>query len=124
MAGSLVGYWSGRLLLGRFGGYLAEAPTAIAVFLSRPVPVFAEALSLAAGAQRMRPALFVTVAAAGNLLYAAALTANGAALLPSALAGPGLILPMLLPVVAWLLWRRFACAARPSANGTTDPDHA
>ena len=36
------------------------------------------------------------------------LAGNGAALLPDALAGPGLILPMALPVAAWLLWRWLA----------------
>jgi len=30
---------------------------------------------------------------------------NGAALLPEGLAGPGLVLPMIVPVAAWLIWR-------------------
>lgn len=108
MVGNLVGYLAGRLLLGRLGERLPRAPTLVALFLSRPVPVFAEAVTFTAGAERMPLRSFLAVAAAGNLVYAAALAGNGAALLPEALAGPGLLLPMLLPVAAWLLWRRFA----------------
>jgi hypothetical protein len=48
---------------------------------------------------------FLLISSAGNGIYSLALTGNGAALLPDAIAGPGLILPMLLPVFAWLLWR-------------------
>jgi hypothetical protein len=43
------------------------------------------------------------------------LALNGAALLPGELLGPGLVLPMLLPVAAWLVWR--ALHRRRSANG-------
>jgi hypothetical protein len=48
---------------------------------------------------------FLLACGAGNLVYAAALALNGAELLSGSLIGPGLILPMLLPVAAWLLWR-------------------
>jgi membrane protein DedA with SNARE-associated domain len=106
MIGNLVGYATGRLLLARFGERLPQAPTLVALFLSRPVPVFAEAVTFTAGAERMPLRHFIAVCAAGNLLYASALAGNGAALLPDALAGPGLILPMFLPVMAWVLWRR------------------
>jgi len=39
-------------------------------------------------------------------VYALVLAGNGAALLPGSLLGPGLIIPMLLPAGAWLIWRR------------------
>lgn len=106
MIGNLVGYGIGRLLLARLGERLPAASTALALFLSRPVPVFAEAVCFTAGAERMPLARFLPICAAGNLIYAGALAANGAALLPASLTGPGLILPMLLPVAAWLIWRR------------------
>ena len=82
------------------------APTLTAIFLSRPVPVLAEAMALAAGASSLRWSQFLLACGSGNLIYALALALNGAELVPGALLGPGLILPMLLPVAAWLIWRR------------------
>jgi uncharacterized membrane protein YdjX (TVP38/TMEM64 family) len=108
-AGSALGYALGRLWPARFAGDLrdatAAAPATVAVVLSRPVPVLAEAISLSAGVTRMPVLRFAIASTAGNVLYAAAMAANGAALLPSGLAGPGLVLPMLVPVAAWLIWR-------------------
>jgi hypothetical protein len=52
---------------------------------------------------------------AGNAVYAAALAGNGATLVPSGLLGPGLVLPLLLPVVAWFIWRR---VHRPTDRAT------
>ncbi len=104
MAGSLAGYLAGRLLGLAVPAHAPDTPTLAMVFLSRPVPVLAEATTIAAGATRMPAGPFVVVAALGNGVVAAALAANGAALLPGALAGPGLILPMALPVAGWLLW--------------------
>ncbi|WP_058556857.1 hypothetical protein [Thiohalocapsa sp. ML1] len=115
--GNLIGYAAGRLLLSRFGARLPESPTLVALFLSRPVPVFAEAVTFTAGAERMPVIQFLTVTATGNALYALALTGNGAALLPGALAGPGLVLPMLMPVLAWLTWRHW----RRAVDSGQDP---
>ena len=84
--------------------------TWIALCLSRPIPVFAEALALAAGAERMRLSAFVGSVAIGDAIYAAALAADGAALLPEGTWGIGLILPMLLPVIGYLAWRKLARA--------------
>ena len=106
--GNLVGYATGRLLLSRLGTRLPQAPTLAVLFVSRPVPVFAEAVTFTAGAERMRLGPFLAVSAVGNGIYALALAGNGAALLPDRLAGPGLLLPMALPVAAWMLWRWFA----------------
>lgn len=105
--GSIIGYLTGRLLLSRFAPELPRTPTLWLLFISRPVPVFAEAMTFTAGAEKMRFAPFLLVSIAGNGIYSLALAGNGAALLPDAFAGPGLILPMLLPVLAWLLWRWF-----------------
>lgn len=103
--GNGVGYLVGRMLLARLAPAPAKLPTLLALFISRPVPVLAEALTFTAGAEKMNFIRFILVVTAGNGIYALALAGNGAALLPDALAGPGLILPMSLPVAAWLLWR-------------------
>ncbi len=107
MLGNAVGYFTGRLLLARFAPDIPRTPTLLLLFLSRPVPVLAEAITFTAGAEKMAFTTFLLVCAIGNAIYALALTGNGAALLPDSLTGPGLILPMLLPVVAWLAWRYF-----------------
>jgi len=103
--GNGVGYLAGRLLLSRFAPESYHTPTLLLLFITRPVPVLAEALTFTAGAEKMKPASFLLVSIAGNGIYSLALSANGATLLPDALAGPGLALPMLLPVFAWLIWR-------------------
>jgi uncharacterized membrane protein YdjX (TVP38/TMEM64 family) len=85
---------------------LPRAPTLMIVFLSRPVPVLAEAVAIASGAAGLKWLPFLSAAGCGNLVYALALAANGAALVPKAPLGVGLVLPMLLPATAWLIWRR------------------
>lgn len=103
--GNGVGYLTGRLLLSRFAPKTYHTPTLLLLFVTRPVPVLAEALTFTAGAEKMKPSAFLAVSMAGNGIYALALSGNGATLLPDALAGPGLALPLLLPVGAWLVWR-------------------
>jgi 3-dehydroquinate synthase len=103
--GQVTGYALGRLLPARWASELAEVPSIALVFLSRPVPVLAEAVSIAAGVERMPFLQFMAAGAAGNACYAAAMAGDGAALFPQGLLGPGLILPMLLPVFAYLAWR-------------------
>jgi len=103
--GNLVGYLAGRLLLACLGRDLPETPTLLILFISRPVPVLAEAVTFAAGAGRMSLGHFLVTCGIGNAIYALALAGNGAALIPDAMLGPGLVLPMLLPVVAWSIWR-------------------
>ena len=84
---------------------LIRAPAPVALFLSRPVPVLAEAVVIAAGAARLGWVPFLLACTSGNALYAAALALNGSQLLPGGLIGPGLLLPMLLPALAWLIWQ-------------------
>lgn len=126
MLGARLGFWPGvaatfaGLMTGQLGAYLVvrgmtsrraspaagDAPTLTVLFLSRPVPVLAEALVIAAAALRVPARNVAAACAGGNLLYALALAGNGAAFLPAGLAGPGLLLPMLLPAGGWLLWRQ------------------
>jgi len=114
MVGQVGAYAASRWLLRRRAGALATAPTLLALFLSRPVPVLAEAMVLAAGAAQLRWSQFVIACGSGNLIYALALALNGAELLPGAPIGPGLLLPMLLPAAAWLIWQR---STRKTPNG-------
>lgn len=108
LAGNAIGYGVGRLLLARLAVPLPQTPAWLVIFVSRPVPVLAEAAAIGAGAGRLPFLPFMGVCAAGNGIYALVLAGNGATLLPHALAGPGLILPLSLPVVGWLLWRWLA----------------
>lgn len=109
-AGQLIGYALGCLAPARWASELPTAPTLLVVFVSRPIPVLAEAIAIGAGVERVPFAPYVAAGAAGNALYAAVLSANGAALLPEGILGPGLIVPMLVPVLGYLAWRRLARA--------------
>jgi uncharacterized membrane protein YdjX (TVP38/TMEM64 family) len=113
ITGNMVGYWLARLASIRLRSWFPDIPdttSLVMVFLSRPVPVGAEAMVLTAGATRVPVTQFFLACAAGNAIYAIVLAGNGATLIPDALAGPGLVVPMLLPVLAWLVWRRLATA--------------
>ena len=119
MIGQFAGYLLGRLLLARADPDLPKVPTLMLVFLSRPVPVLAEAMSVAAGASSMPPGQFAATCASGNFFYAVALAANGATLLPDSFSGPALVIPMLLPAVTWGLWVWLSGRSRGS-TGTID----
>jgi uncharacterized membrane protein YdjX (TVP38/TMEM64 family) len=106
MFGQCIAYAASRWLLRRRAGELPAAPTLAVVFLSRPVPVLAEAVAMAAGAARLSWPQFLLACGAGNVLYAGVLALNGSQLMPQAPTGVGLLLPMLLPVAGWLIWRR------------------
>jgi uncharacterized membrane protein YdjX (TVP38/TMEM64 family) len=107
MVGNLIGYGVGRWWFSRLRAVAPDAPTLALLFISRPVPVFAEALVIAAGATRVNFVRVIATCAAGNLIYAAVLAGSGAAFIPSGWAAPGLAVPMLLPPMAWYGWRRF-----------------
>lgn len=112
--GHCVGYALGCLAPARWTSQPVAKSSAswFALLVSRPIPVFAEALALAAGVERMPLSAFVGSVAIGDAIYAAALAADGAALLPEGTWGVGLILPMLLPVVGYLAWRKLVVVRR------------
>jgi uncharacterized membrane protein YdjX (TVP38/TMEM64 family) len=122
MTGQLLAYAGSRRLLRREQGDLPAAPTLMAIFLSRPVPVLAEAMALAAGASQLSWRQFLLACGSGTLVYAIALALNGAELVPDAALGPGLLLPMLLPAAGWLVWQRLKPS--PSSGETTHADPA
>ncbi len=105
MTGHIVGYSLGRLSLARLHAELPARPTLLLVFLSRPVPILAEAMAIASGATALSFSHYLLACTLGNAIYAAVLVATGAALLPGEWFMVGLLLPMLLPVLAWLVWR-------------------
>ncbi len=105
MLGNFAGYGLGRLVHRRGDKDVPDAPARIAVVLSRPVPVLAEALTFAAGATGMGVISFLGAIGLGNALYAAALAGSGAALLPDGLAGPGLVVPLAIPLVGYGIWK-------------------
>lgn len=108
MAGSAIGYAVGYLFLRRYATQLPQTPSLLVLFASRAVPVLAEAVAVSAGATRVRLWPFFVVVLLGNGLYALVLAGNGAALLPDSITGVGLIVPMLLPLLTWSVWRLIA----------------
>jgi uncharacterized membrane protein YdjX (TVP38/TMEM64 family) len=117
-AGQCLGYALGRLLPSRLSSELPAAPSVAVVLVSRPVPVLAEAVALAAGATRLPLPRYLIAGGLGNAAYALSMAGSGAALLPEGLAGPGLAPPLLVPVAAWLLWRRFQVKSGKSSPGS------
>jgi uncharacterized membrane protein YdjX (TVP38/TMEM64 family) len=112
LLGHIIGYALGRLAPQRWAAPTPSAPTAssapsmLGIFLSRPVPVLAEALALSAGAARMPLRAFLLSAALGDAIYAAVLSAAGAHWLPAGAYTLALLVPMLfIAVLAWVARR-------------------
>ncbi len=118
MAGALIGYWlgrqPGRALAGRLLGDAALAgldprvrPVGpLALLLSRPVPVVAEAVVILAGAARLPWRPFLLAIAPANAALALAWAGLGA----TASAGnltPALVGIIALPALAYALWHLF-----------------
>jgi len=116
LLGNLAGYALGRLWPARYSAAAPSAPGLLLLFASRPVPVLAETLVLAAGATRVPLGAFLLAASPGSALYALALAGNGAALLPDALLGAGLVVPMLLPAAGWGIWQLAQARTRSRGN--------
>jgi len=110
VAGNMLGFAVGWLLLRRLGKDIPAVPTLLLLFVSRPVPLLAEALTITAGAAGMGFRSFLAVSLTSNGIYTAALAASGTTLLPRDWLAPGIAVPLLIPVAAWLIWRRYARA--------------
>ncbi len=103
--GNLGGFYMGRLFLKKSSKTIAESPTLLFLAISRPIPILAEAVTFTAGAGQIRLYDFMFISSFANAVFAAALTANGSALVTENPFGIGLLLPTLLPVVGWLVWK-------------------
>lgn len=126
MAASLLGYGVGafaarplaRRLLGAdelaSAHRFAEGLGPLVLILSRPVPVFAELATLAAGLSGMPLRLFVLLTALANLAVAAVFAGIGSAAMASGSAALGLVGAVVLPLLAWLGYR--AWLARTSRS--------
>ncbi len=82
MAGQSTACLASRGLLRERSVPLPVAPLLAAVFVSRPVPVLAEAVVLSAGAARMNGSKFMLACGSGNSIYAGVLALNGSQWLP------------------------------------------
>jgi uncharacterized membrane protein YdjX (TVP38/TMEM64 family) len=102
--GHAIGFGIGRLAPTRLANQYPRVPSLALVFVSRPVPVLAEAVAIAAGVERLPALSFLASASLGNALYAAAITGSGATLLPAGLSGAKLIIPFLIPVLGYAIW--------------------
>jgi uncharacterized membrane protein YdjX (TVP38/TMEM64 family) len=105
VAGNLLGYVAGRAALRQVGMELPAWQTGLALFVSRPIPILAEAVAIAAGAGGVPLRTFAWASVAGNAIFAMALGGSGAALLSAHWVGAGLVLPMALPVLGYVLIR-------------------
>ena len=105
MLGNTLGYAIGHLFPRRYTAELPVAPSQAVLFVSRPVPVLAEMTTLTSGATRLPLPSFLTACALGNAVYASMMCASAATLLPAGWTGPGLVIPMLVPALAWIVWR-------------------
>jgi len=106
LAGNLAGYALGALAARRASVELPEVATGLVLLVTRPVPILAEAVAIAAGAGRVSLRVFLCAALLGNGVLALALAASGVALLSEDWAGVGLAIPLGLPVLGWLGMRR------------------
>ncbi len=107
IVGHVGGYGLGRLAPQRWTARVPSAPSLLGVFVSRPVPVLAEALAVSAGVARMPLRKFLLAAVLGDVIYAAVLSAAGAQWLPAGSYAAALLVPMLAIVGAGWAARRW-----------------
>ncbi|MGQ2931428.1 MAG: TVP38/TMEM64 family protein [Sphingopyxis sp.] len=113
LAGYAVGRWAARPLAKRWLGAddvekahaLAERAGPIALILSRPVPVLAEVMAIAAGVSAMAFARFALVMALANLGVAMLFAAIGAAAIEQASTELLMLGAVGLPLLFWLSWQ-------------------
>jgi len=88
VVGNLIGFLLARYATQPIRSRLPSFPkttTQAVVFITRPVPIVAEAMALAAGATKMPLSHFLPIIAVSNAIYAAAMCGYGAAWLPELL---------------------------------------
>jgi len=113
LAGYAFGRWAARPLAQRLLGAddvarahaLAERAGPIALILSRPVPVLAEAMAIAAGVAGMSFARFALVMALANMGVAMLFAAIGAAAVEQVSAELLMLGAIGLPLIFWLSWQ-------------------
>lgn len=129
MAGSLLGYWiglwGGRPLARRLVGEsaLARAESAVADFgavaivFCRPVPVMAEASAVMLGIVRMAMQRYLLVSALSNAAIAFVYAVVGAWALSINSFLIAFVASIVVPSLAWMLFRAAQAWSRPSHGG-------
>lgn len=105
-AGNVVGYLIGMLWPSKVKPDMPESPALFVLFLSRPIPVLAEAMTVVAGANRVDFIRFVLSAGAGNFIYSIALGLNGAVVSSSSELGLAVSVSVILPIFLWWAWKK------------------
>jgi len=105
--GSMVGYLVGYFLTKKEPASLPVTPTLLTVFLSRPVPVLAEATAIISGAVKISfiPYFFATFF--GNCLYSFFLAANGLLITDTHDYIYGILFALGVPALTWLIWKTY-----------------
>jgi uncharacterized membrane protein YdjX (TVP38/TMEM64 family) len=126
MLGCCVGYWLGwamepwvRKRLMRTGDWdslreMLAHQADLSMLLSRPVPVFAEAVVLASGVLKLAPFRLLAIAAAGNAAIATLYAAAGAYGFAKASFLAAFAVAILVPWLGMRLFRRWLGANRSS----------
>lgn len=112
--GWLLGRWAGSRVVGRLAAEERAALSRwqerfgpLAVLLSRPLPLVAEAAAILAGATEMRAAPYLAAAAVGNLLVAVVWSVAGALGSRHEALGTAAVWSLILPAaLAWWSLRR------------------
>lgn len=116
-AGQCLGFAAGRLWPARWTPEVNRQPTVLAVLLTRPVPVLAEAMVIAAGALRHRPVSILLACGLGNAAYALVMVLSGAALLSAENTAVAIVVAVLFPTVGWFTWEYLR---RPQSRQASD----
>ena len=114
--GSSVGYSIGRFFYKKNPNHLPEAPTLLSVFLSRPVPVLAEATSIISGAVKIPFIDYFLATLFGNCLYSFFLSANGLLIIDDKEYIYGIFFALGIPALAWLAWKAYPKIKNYSSN--------
>ena len=105
--GSAVGYSIGRFFYKNNPNHLPTTPTLLTVFLSRPVPVLAEATSIVSGAAKIPFIDYFFATLFGNCLYSFFLAANGILIVNDKEYIYGILFALGIPTCSWLAWKAY-----------------
>ncbi len=105
--GNLAGYYAGRLWPERQAPEFAADTAAATIVISRPVPIVAEAVTLACGAARVPVKHMLAASFVGNGIYTLLLALNGTLLAETHLGFWAILVTLLIPGSAWLAWHRW-----------------
>ncbi len=103
--GNIIGYFVGRFADKFVSEKTDQSPTLLILAMSRPIPIISEAITFLAGATGTKFFPFLFISSFANAVYAAVLTSNAAYLFPENSTYTGLLIPILIPVASWAIWK-------------------